>query len=83
MENPSKSLKHLEELESLAQDILSDRQAIVALDKRRQEDREGLRALSNSKEDKAWVTLGPLLVKFPKKKAEDILKKGEKKKLNY
>lgn len=80
MENPNKSLKHLQELESLGEEILRDRQEIIALDNKRNQNREGLRALSKINNDKAWITLGPLLVKIPKEKAEELLKKGTYKK---
>ena len=78
MDNPDKSLQYLKELESLGEEILVDRQEIIALDKRRNETREGLRELKNSKATKTWFALGPLLLKFPTNKVENLLKKGKK-----
>lgn len=76
MEDPNKSLKYLQELESLGEEIITDRQEIIALDNRRNQTREGIRALTKTKEDKTWLAVGPLLVKLPKQKAEELLKKG-------
>ncbi|EEB15510.1 p53 and DNA damage-regulated protein, putative [Pediculus humanus corporis] len=77
MDNPDKSLQYLKELESLGEEILVDRQEIIALDKRRNETREGLRELKNSKVTKTWFALGPLLLKFPTNKVENLLKKDQ------
>lgn len=77
MENPKKSLKYLKELESLGEEILIDRREIIALDNRRNQTREGLRALKKCKDDKTWFVLGPLLMKVPTKLAEDLLTKGK------
>lgn len=76
MENPNKSLQYLQELESLGEEILIDRQEIIALDKRRNHTREGLRELKKLKKDKTWFVLGPLLMKCPTKKVEELMKKG-------
>ncbi|XP_066587670.1 p53 and DNA damage-regulated protein 1, partial [Prorops nasuta] len=73
-----KMLKHLEQVESKANEILTDRQEIVALDKKRNDDRMGMRALQKSKSDKSWITIGPLLIKMPSKKAEELLVKDQK-----
>lgn len=77
MDNPNKSLQHLEEVESLGEEILTDRSEIVALDKRRQDNREGLRALSKCTDKKTWMALGPLLIKLPKEKAQDLMQKDQ------
>lgn len=77
MENPKKSIQHLTQIEEKAEEILSSQQEIVALDKRRNATREALRAITKSQEKKVWMTLGPLLIKVDKSKAEAMLKKGE------
>ncbi|RLU19474.1 hypothetical protein DMN91_008031 [Ooceraea biroi] len=71
------TLKHLEEVETKASEILTDRQEIVALDKRRNDDRVGLRALQKESNDKIWITVGPLLVKMSSKKAEELLEEDK------
>lgn len=76
MEDPQKSLEYLKQLERKGGEILRDRQEIVALDIRRNEAREGLRALQKSENDKTFFSLGPMLVKMPKPQAEELLKKG-------
>lgn len=70
------ALKHIQQVEEKAGEILTDRQEIVALDKRRNDDRVGMRALQKEKGRKAWVTVGPLLLKMPSKTAEELLTKG-------
>ncbi|XP_053983019.1 p53 and DNA damage-regulated protein 1 [Hylaeus anthracinus] len=71
-------LKHLQQVEEKAGEILTDRQEIVALDKRRNNDRVGMRALQKEKCKKTWVTVGPLLLKMPSKTAEELLVKDQR-----
>lgn len=70
-------LQHLEEVESKAGEILTDREEIIALDKRRNDDRVGMRALQKQMHQKTWITVGPLLLKMPSKTAEELLEKGK------
>lgn len=76
-ENQKELLKHLQQVESKAGEILTDRQEIVALDMRRNDDRVGMRALEKQKHDKAWLTVGPLLMKMSSKHAVELLKKDQ------
>lgn len=69
-------LQHLEKVENKAGEILTDREEIVALDKRRNDDRVGMRALQKQVHEKTWITVGPLLLKMPSKTAEELLEKG-------
>ncbi|KAK6630111.1 hypothetical protein RUM44_005662 [Polyplax serrata] len=77
MENPEKSLQYLQELETIGEEILADRQEIIALDRKRNETREGLRELKKIESEKIWFTLGPLLVKHPTNKVKELLKKDQ------
>lgn len=76
MNDRQRLLEHLEQVESKAGEILTDRQEIVALDKRRNDDRVGMRALQRQSCEKTWITVGPLLLKMPSKAAEELLEKG-------
>lgn len=76
MENPKLTIKQLHAIELEAESILRDKTEIVALDKRRNGNREALRALTKEKEKKTWVTLGPILVKMPVTTANSLLNKG-------
>lgn len=79
MEDAQKELlKHLEQVESKAGEILTDRHEIVALDMRRNDDRVGMRALQKQKHDKTWLTVGPILMKMSAKDAEELLVKDQK-----
>lgn len=77
MNEPQNLLEHLEKVENKASEILTDRQEIIALDKRRNDDRVAMRALQKQSHDKRWITVGPLLLKMPSKTAEELLEKGK------
>lgn len=56
-----------------------NKQELVALDKRRQQNREAIRELeknANNSEKKVWTTIGSMLVKMDRAKALELLKKG-------
>lgn len=73
-----RSLKHIQQVEEKAGEILTDRQEIIALDKRRNDDRVGMRALQKDNCKKTWITIGPLLIKMPSPIAEELLIKDQK-----
>jgi hypothetical protein len=76
MESQMQLLKYIQQIEEKGVEILTDRQEVVALDKRRNDDRVGMRALQKQKGDKAWITVGPILIKMKSKAAEELLKEG-------
>lgn len=76
MDNEQKTLRYLEEVEAKAEEILMDKQEVIALDKRRNDDRMGERALRNQKYDKTWMAVGPLLIKMTSNSAQELLVKG-------
>lgn len=76
MNDHQKLLEHLEQVEHKAGEILTDREEIVALDKRRNDDRVGLRAIQKESCEKTWITVGPLLLKMPSKAAMELLEQG-------
>ncbi|XP_043489875.1 p53 and DNA damage-regulated protein 1 [Polistes fuscatus] len=71
-------LNHLQQVEAKAGEILTDRQEIVALDKRRNDDRAGMRALQKTNCNKTWIVVGPMLLKMPNETAEELLLKDQK-----
>ncbi|XP_034948934.1 G patch domain and ankyrin repeat-containing protein 1 homolog [Chelonus insularis] len=73
MKEQKRLLEYLQTVEEKAGEILTDRQEIVALDKRRNDDRVGMRALQKSSYDKCWITMGPIIMKISSKKAEELL----------
>jgi chaperonin cofactor prefoldin len=79
-DNPQIAKKTIEILiatERVADQILANKREIVALDKRRQDNREAIRGLEKRKDqDKTWITLGSMLVKMRKERAVDIMNKG-------
>lgn len=76
MDNANKVMEILVQTEQVADQIIQNKQEIVALDKRRQNTREAMRDLDKSDDTKTWITIGSLLVKVGKKKALELLKKG-------
>lgn len=76
MKEQQKLLQHLEQVEAKAGEILTDRQEIIGLDIRRNDDRVGLRALQKANTEKTWMTLGHILIKLPSKTVEELLLKG-------
>lgn len=73
----TKPLEILIETERVADQILQNKQEIIELDKRRQSNREALRELNKSDENKAWITVGPILVRMDKEKGLKLLQKGK------
>ena len=71
-----KLLDYLQKIEEKGVEITTDRQEVVALDKRRNDDRVGMRALQKQKDKKTWMTVGPILLKMSSKDAEELLKEG-------
>ncbi|XP_041457247.1 p53 and DNA damage-regulated protein 1-like [Lytechinus variegatus] len=79
-------LTHLGELEALAEEILTEKQQIVDLDRKRNQSREAVRALKNQtesqkskKEVKTWVSFGNTFIKFPAKNVKMMLTNDQKK----
>lgn len=62
--------------ERVADQIISNKQELIALDKRRQVTREAIRDLQKSDAQHFWLTIGSMLVKTKKEKALELLKKG-------
>ena len=74
-------LQHLCEIEEAAEEVLSDKQEIVDLDRKRCQNREALRALSHlntGTEEKCWLAMGNCFFQLPQDKAKNLLQKGTK-----
>ncbi|XP_055917833.1 uncharacterized protein LOC129950069 [Eupeodes corollae] len=65
--------------EEVADEILVNKQELVALDKRRQYTREAIREIEKNcpDEKKLWITLGSTLVKMERNKALELLKNDQ------
>lgn len=72
-----KTIEILIETERVADQILQNKQEIIALDRRRQHSREAIREIGKNDEKKVWTTIGSLLVKLPREKSLELLQKGE------
>ncbi|CAG0889491.1 unnamed protein product [Darwinula stevensoni] len=71
---------HIKMLEWQAEEILTDKQAIVSLDQRRNKNREALRALHGVDDTKrSYVCFGNMFIKLPNKDTVAILKRDQQK----
>ncbi|KAM7341712.1 pdrg1 prefoldin-like subunit [Cochliomyia hominivorax] len=76
--NEQKCLEILKSTEEVADKVLVNKQELVNLDRRRQQNREAIRELEkNTQDKKVWTTIGSMLVKLERQKALDLLKKDQ------
>uniref|UniRef100_A0A2A4JR24 Uncharacterized protein n=1 Tax=Heliothis virescens TaxID=7102 RepID=A0A2A4JR24_HELVI len=78
MQNQENVLKYLVSVEKLADEILSDKREIVMLDKRRNQNREALRDVTKSCQNKCWVTVGSVLIKHNVEATKSLLEADQK-----
>ncbi|XP_042208945.1 p53 and DNA damage-regulated protein 1-like isoform X2 [Homarus americanus] len=82
--SPEVVQKYLEEVETAAEEVISDRQEIITLDRRRNTNREALRQLrtndliSSSPAAKTWICVGNMFLKIPKSLAIENIDKEQK-----
>ncbi|XP_069099475.1 p53 and DNA damage-regulated protein 1 isoform X2 [Pleurodeles waltl] len=76
---PELVLRFLQEVEERAEEVLADKQQIVDLDIKRNQNREALRALQRDlgSPEKVMVCFGNMFIKFPKTKTTEMIKKGK------
>lgn len=76
LDDSSRMMQHLVEMESAAEDILADKQQLINLDRKRQKTREAVRVLSKDKKSaKQWVCFGNMFLKLPTEKTKKLLEK--------
>ncbi|XP_068147364.1 p53 and DNA damage-regulated protein 1 [Drosophila tropicalis] len=76
----NKSIEIITKTEELADKILANKHELTIMDKRRQQTREALRLMTQKSQDqdeKVWITLGSMLIKMPRNKATELLKKDQ------
>ncbi|XP_052261713.1 p53 and DNA damage-regulated protein 1-like isoform X2 [Dreissena polymorpha] len=73
-EGQGKVMELMYEMEMAAEDILTDKQQIIDLDRKRQKTREAIRVLSKDhKSDKHWVCVGNMFLKLPAARTKTVL----------
>ncbi|XP_077531429.1 p53 and DNA damage-regulated protein 1-like isoform X2 [Haemaphysalis longicornis] len=81
--NPTtaKVKQFLADIESTAETILADKEQAVELDRRRQKNREALRALQKLDDNvrKPWVCIGNMFMKIPKGRTTELLQQEQAK----
>ncbi|XP_052039917.1 p53 and DNA damage-regulated protein 1 [Apodemus sylvaticus] len=72
-------LRYLVEVEELAEAVLSDKRQIVDLDTKRNQNREGLRALQKdlSVSEDVMVCFGNMFIKMPHPKTKEMIQKDQ------
>ena len=79
-------LVHLREIEEAAEEVLSDKQEIVDLDRKRCQNREAIRAMSHLNHAGAppnqWLAMGNCFFKLPQDKAKNLLQQGKNTSMN-
>ena len=72
-------LQTLKRSENLGEEVLADQQQVVELDKRRQTNRQAIRAVKNEREErKMWVMMGNEFVKVERKVLVSWLENDQK-----
>lgn len=76
---PDLVLRFLQEVEERAEEVLADKQQIVDLDIKRNQNREALRALQRDlgSSEKVMVCFGDMFIKFPKTKTTEMIQKDQ------
>nr|XP_033819150.1 p53 and DNA damage-regulated protein 1 isoform X2 [Geotrypetes seraphini] len=74
-QDPEIVLQFLQEVEERAEEVLTDKQQIVYLDLKRNQNREALRALQReaAETDMLMVCFGNMFIQFPKTKIRDMI----------
>nr|XP_037271894.1 p53 and DNA damage-regulated protein 1-like isoform X1 [Rhipicephalus microplus] len=73
--------QYLADIELTAETILADKEQVVELDRRRQKNREALRALKQLEEDihRPWVCIGNMFMKIPRHRTKELLEQEQEK----
>ncbi|XP_060692254.1 p53 and DNA damage-regulated protein 1 [Hemiscyllium ocellatum] len=76
---PELLMNYLTEVEELAESLLADKQQIVDLDLKRNQNREALRALckNTEKSGNVMVCFGNMFIKFPNSKTREMIQKDQ------
>ncbi|KAM4692623.1 p53 and DNA damage-regulated protein 1 isoform 1-T1 [Rhinophrynus dorsalis] len=76
---PERVLTYLQDLEEKAEEVLGERQQIVALDMKRNQNREALRALNSTPTQSGPVTVcfGNMFINLPKTKTKEIIERDQ------
>ena len=80
--SPEMVQQNLDEVEAAAEDVLSDRQEIITLDRRRNTNREALRQLAEGAAGKAgdsriWICVGNMFLRMPTGFVKESIDKGK------
>lgn len=80
--SPAVVQQYLEEVEAAAEEVITDQQEIVTLDRRRNTNREALRQLQTnnltgkSPNSRTWICVGNMFLKMPKNYVTESIEKG-------
>uniref|UniRef100_T1JF41 Uncharacterized protein n=1 Tax=Strigamia maritima TaxID=126957 RepID=T1JF41_STRMM len=82
LRNPGLVMRYLTEIEEMAEEILTDKQHIVAMDYKRNKNREAIRCLiTEMKEEKSrgkhWIFFGSTFIQMSNDKSIQLLEKDQ------
>jgi len=69
---------YLVELEGTAEELLAQKSEIIQLDKKRNDNRVGLRHLIKTKDKTSWLVMGNTFFRFETKEAKKILEEDQR-----
>lgn len=78
--SPEVVQQFLEEVEAAAEEVISDRQEIITLDRRRNTNREALRQLATegkASDSRMWICVGNMFLRMPGGFVKESIEKGE------
>ncbi|CAL4061095.1 unnamed protein product [Meganyctiphanes norvegica] len=79
--DPSLIKQYLEETEHAAEEIITDKQEVISLDRRRNTNREAVRALKVEDPklgSKSWICIGNMFLRMPKNTVIENIEKEQK-----
>ncbi|KAI8584683.1 hypothetical protein K450DRAFT_217492, partial [Umbelopsis ramanniana AG] len=81
MSAPNELVQALAQRETLAEDILTDKELIIDSDRKRNSNREALTSMRKklANEQKLWVNMGDMFIKLPKKDIQVMIEDDQKK----
>lgn len=71
-----KSYKYLQEVETLAQEILTAKETKIQIANAQNKFREALRAVESTEDRKTWIQMGTVYIERPSSECKNILRKG-------
>lgn len=79
--SPEVMQQYMEEVEEAAEEVMSDRQEVITLDRRRNTNREALRRMADEgrpDEARMWICVGNMFLRMPRGFVKESIEKEQK-----